>query len=201
MILIGRLLSPYVRRTAILLDMLGLEFELRQISAVNEQDKVRQFSPVGRVPALVTDDGTMIDSMAIALTLLDRHDNEGRLWPKSGKPLAEALQTLGLANGAVEKAVAAHYERTRRPQEYIYEPWIELCQDQSRGAIDALEARIGSGFVLGDRPTYADLALATGLSFLKELPGSTFKPDRHVRLEALRLRCEDLPEFRRRVAG
>jgi glutathione S-transferase len=198
MILVGRLQSPFVRRIAILLDLLELDFELRELSAINNQDQVRQYSPVGRVPALVTDDDTLIDSTAIALTLLDRHDTQGRLWPKSGDALAEALQILALTNGALEKAVAAHYERTRRPEEFVYQPWIDLCESQSLGGLDALEARM-SPDAAGDRLTYVDVVVATGLSFLAKLEAAVFQPDRHLRLEALRVRCEALPPLRHRL--
>ena len=201
MILIGRLLSPFVRRTAVLLDMLDLDFELREISAVNDQETVRQYSPVGRVPALLTDRGTLIDSTAIALTLLDRHDPLGRLWPRSGDPLAEALQYLALTNGALEKAIAAHYERTRRPEAFVHQPWVELCAGQSAGAVNALETRLDvspSDFALGDQLTYADVVLATAMTFLSKLGATSFKPDQHPRLEALRARCEALPVFSRR---
>jgi glutathione S-transferase len=201
MILIGRLLSPYVRRTAVLLDLLELEFELREISAITEQDAIRQYSPGGRAPALITDEGTLVDSFAIALTMLDRHDPEERLWPRTGAPQAEALQVVFLANSAFEKAIAVHYERTRRPEEFVYQPWIELCESQSAGAIEALESRIGSDFSLGDRLTYADVVLATGLTFLTKLGAASFSPQRHQRLEALRARCEALPAFAARMPG
>jgi glutathione S-transferase len=201
MILIGRLLSPYVRRTAVLLDLLELKFELREISAVTDQEAVRQYNPAGRVPALITDGGTLVDSFAIALTLLDRHDPEERLWPRTGAPLAEALQVVFLANSAFEKAIAAFYERTRRPEEFVHQPWIELCESQSAGAIGALESRIDGEFCVGDRLTYADIVLATGLTFLTKLGASSFSPERHPRLEALRARCEALPAFVARMPG
>lgn len=201
MILIGRLLSPFVRRTAVLLDLLELKFELREISAITEQDAIREYSPGGRAPALITDEGTLIDSFAIALTLLDRHDPEERLWPRTGAPMAEALQMVFLANSAFEKAIAAHYERTRRPEEFVHQPWIELCESQSTGAIEALESRIASDFSIGDRLTYADVVLATGLTFLTKLGASSFSPEKHERLEALRARCEALPEFAARMPG
>ncbi|HUE46078.1 MAG TPA: glutathione S-transferase family protein [Aestuariivirgaceae bacterium] len=201
MMLIGRLLSPFVRRTAVLLDLLELPFELREISTINEQDKVRQYSPGGRLPALITDEGTLIDSFAIALTLLDRHDPDERLWPRTGAPLAEALQVVFLANSALEKAIAAIYERTRRPEEFLYQPWIDLCESQSEGAIEALESRIDGEFCVGDRLTYADIVLATGLTFLTKLEASSFSPERHLRLEALRDRCEALPAFAARLPG
>ena len=201
MILIGRLTSPFVRRTAVLLDLLELEFELREISVITEPDTIRQYSPGGRVPALITDEGTLVDSFAIALTLLDRHDPEERLWPRSGAPLAEALQVVALADSALEKAIAAHYERTRRPKEFVYQPWIDLCESQSAGAIEALESRTASDYSVGERLTFADVVLATGLTFLIQLGASSFNPERHQRLEALRAGCEALPAFAARLPG
>ncbi len=130
--------------------------------------------------------------------LLDRHDPQGQLWPKSGDSLAEALQVLSLTNGALEKAVAAHYERTRRPEDFVYQPWIDLCESQSLGGLDALEARMGPD-TASDGPSYVDVTLATGLSFLAKLGANVFQPDRHPRLEALRARCEALPALRRRL--
>jgi glutathione S-transferase len=201
MILIGRLSSPFVRRTAVLLDLLGLEYELRQISVITEQDTVRQYSPGGRVPVLITDEGTLVDSFAIALTLLDRHDQEGRLWPLTGAPLAEALQVVALADSALEKAIAVHYERTRRPENLVHQPWIDLCESQSAGAIEALESRIDSEISVDDRLVYVDVVLATGLTFLIQFEASSFSPERHPRLEALRARCEALPELAARLPG
>ena len=201
MILIGRLSSPFVRRTAVLLDLLELDYELRQISVMTEQDAVRQYSPGGRVPALITDGGTLVDSFAIALTLLDRHDPDERLWPRSGAPLAEALQVVALADSALEKAIAVHYERTRRPENFVYQPWIDLCESQSAGAIEALESRVDSDVSVGDRLAYAEVVLATGLTFLIHLGASSFSPERHPRLEALRARCEALPALAARMPG
>ena len=201
MILIGRLSSPFVRRTAILLDLLERKYELRQISVITEQDTVRQYSPGGRVPVLITDEGTLVDSFAIALTMLDRHDPNQRLWPRTGAALAEALQVVALTDSALEKAIAVHYERTRRPEELVHQPWIELCESQSAGAIEALEARIDSKVSVGDRLTYVDVVVATGLTFLTNLGASCFSPERHPRLEALRARCEALPALAARLPG
>lgn len=201
MILIGRLSSPFVRRTALLLDLLEVEYELREISVITEQDTVRQYSPGGRVPVLITDEGTLVDSFAIALTLLDRHDPDGRLWPRTGAALAEALQVVALCDSALEKSIAVHYERTRRPEAFVYQPWIDLCESQSAGAMEALESRVASDVPTGDGLTYADVVVATGLTFLTKLGASSFSPERHQRLEALRARCEALPAFAARMPG
>src|SRR5690606_17479293 len=147
----GRMASPFVRRTAILLDLLGLEFKQEPLSAISEQEKVRAVSPIGRVPALKEEASILVDSTAIALTLLDRHDPQGLLFPKGGAAFAEALQLLFLANGSTEKFVAGYYERTRRPEEKVHKGWIGLCEAQATSALDALETRIGNEFAICDR--------------------------------------------------
>lgn len=190
MILYGRMVSPFVRRTAILLDLLGLEFEHVSLSAIGEQEKVRTVSPVGRVPALRIGDETLIDSAAIALALLDEHDPEGALMPRHGRAYAEALQLLFLANGATEKFVAGYYERTRRPEEKVHSDWIALCETQAVSALDALNARVGDVFACGNAFSYVDVAIATGLTFVAGASETVFTAQRHPRLAALRERCE-----------
>lgn len=193
MILYGRMVSPFVRRTAVLLDLLGLEFEHRPLSAVRDQEELRAISPVGRVPALRMDERTLVDSMAIALTLLDRYDPDGAFMPKHGDALTEALQLVFLANGATEKFVASYYERTRRPQDKIYEGWIDLCEAQATSALDALEVSISEPFALGgDSLTYPDVAIATGLTFIASASETVFTTDRHPKLSGLRAKCESL---------
>lgn len=200
MILIGRMASPYVRRTAILLDLLGIEFEHKPLSAIVEQERLRRFNPIGRVPALQTEDGTLVDSTAIALTLLDTYDPDGIWLPKHGKPFAEALQVLFIANGAAERFTAAYYENRRRPENKVYRQWIDLCESQAISALDALERRVGSPFALGDALTYIDVAITTGLTFIANASERVFTAARHPRLEALRQKCESHDAFSRRPA-
>ena len=58
--LIGMLDSPYVRRVAISLQLLGLDFEHRPISVFRTFDQFRQINPVVKAPTLVCDDGTVL---------------------------------------------------------------------------------------------------------------------------------------------
>jgi len=198
MILVGRLSSPYVRRTAILLDLLGLPFDLQPLSATAQQEALRAINPIGRVPALIDGSRVLVDSVAIALTLCDRHDPESHLWPRGGPALTEALQTLMIANGALEKFIAGHYERRQRPADKVYESWISHCWDQARGGLSALEqgpaeARAGAG----GAPDVVDIALATMVSFFPRIDADFFSPQSYPHLEAIRQRCESHDAFRR----
>jgi glutathione S-transferase len=198
MILVGRLMSPFVRRSAILLDMLGLPFQMQPLSATAEQQALRAINPIGRVPALIDGDHVLVDSVAIALTLCDRHDPDGRVWPRGGPALSEALQTLMLANGALEKFVAGYYERRHRPAEKVHEPWVAQCWAQAQGGLAALER--GPAVVRASAegpPDLVDIALATMTSFFPRIDAGFFSAQDHPCLETIRQRCEAHPAFRR----
>ena len=56
MLLIGMFDSPFVRRVAISMKLLGLSFEHANWSVGKDFDRIRQYNPLGRVPTLVLDD-------------------------------------------------------------------------------------------------------------------------------------------------
>ena len=141
MILAGRFLSPFTRRVAITLKLLGLRFEHRPYGTIPDADKIREMNPLGRVPALVLDGGeTLIESSAILDYLDELAGPERALTPPRGTERREALRAIGLALGVMEKAIAAHYERTRRPEDKRWEAWMEKFDGQTRDGLAALEA-------------------------------------------------------------
>lgn len=89
MILIGMFDSPFVRRVAISLHLLEVPFVHRNWSVGKDFELVRQFNPLGRVPALVLPDGeVLIDSVAI-LDFIDDTVGPGRaLLPPSATSAA-----------------------------------------------------------------------------------------------------------------
>src|ERR1700736_4247038 len=98
MILIGMFDSPFVRRVAVSMNLLQVPFEHRNWSVGKDFELIRQFNPLGRVPALVQADGdTLIESAAI-LDFLDEHAAVGRaLLPRSGEPRRETLHITAIA--------------------------------------------------------------------------------------------------------
>lgn len=66
MILVGQYDSPYTRRVAVSLGLLGFDFEHDARSVFADFDSMRATNPLGRVPSLILSDGTtLIDSGAI----------------------------------------------------------------------------------------------------------------------------------------
>lgn len=137
--LIGMLDSPYVRRTAISLKLLGLPFEHAAVSVFRHFDQFSAINPVVKAPTLVCDDGTvLIDSTLIidyAETLAGRS-----LMPAAIAERQHALRVIGLALAACEKAVQIVYEHNLRPSEKVHGPWVERVHSQLLAAVEALEA-------------------------------------------------------------
>lgn len=197
--LIGMLDSPFVRRVAISMLRLGLPFERHDWSVGADFDRIRQFSPLGRVPALVLDDGTVLVESAAILDALDDLVGPSRaLLPATGTNRREALRLMSLAIGAAEKGRDQLYERMVRPPEKYHEPWVARCREQMRGALGELEkacARRGpSGWLVDDRVTQADITVACLMTLLHDSL-DVFAEGRWPGVASHREQCETLPEF------
>uniref|UniRef100_UPI0019533B88 glutathione S-transferase N-terminal domain-containing protein n=2 Tax=Pseudomonadota TaxID=1224 RepID=UPI0019533B88 len=65
--LIGMLDSPFVRRVAISLRLLGLPFEHAAVSVFRGFDEFQRINPVVKAPTLVCDDGTVLMDSTLLL--------------------------------------------------------------------------------------------------------------------------------------
>jgi len=194
--LVGQYDSPYVRRVAISLTLLGLPFERNTISVFADADEMRRINPLGRIPSLILDDGeVLLDSAAILDHIDETVGSELALMPARGAERRRALRIVALATGAIDKAGAIVYERTLRPADKIYPAWIERCGGQLAGALDALEALARSPWLMGGRLMQPDITVAVMLGYLRLRVADALPAGRYPGLERLCDTCEDLPAF------
>lgn len=145
MILHGGRLSPFVRRVQLWLSVQERPFE-RNYASVFDADfgGLLAINPLGRVPVLVTDDGTSLLETAAIIDYLDETAAPGRrLIPASGPQRWRMLQATGLAHGIAEKTVALIYERHRRPTALQWPEWGQRIETQIRNGLVALDEVIG----------------------------------------------------------
>ncbi len=199
--LIGMFDSPYVRRVAVTLKHLEIPFEHANWSVGADFERIREFSPLGRVPVLVMDDGiALVDSASILDAIDNRVGPTRALLPTTGPSRREALRLIALAIGAGEKARDQLYERMVRPPEKFHEPWVARCREQMHGALGLLEVacreRGSAAWLVDDRLTQTDITVACIATFLKESLGVFGDDAPYPALHAHVGRCEALPEFR-----
>lgn len=142
MILYGRYLSPYARRVAVSLKVLGIPFERQAITAWQDLDELRRRNPVGRVPALMTDQGELLfDSSAILDDLDCLVGQERALLPTCRAERRELLRVVSVALGVMDKAAAARYECVMRPVDKIHRPWLDHNISQVVSGLDWLNTK------------------------------------------------------------
>jgi glutathione S-transferase len=199
--LIGMLDSPYVRRVAISLQLLGLPFEHRSISVFRTFEQFKGINPVVKAPTLVCDDGTVLMDSTLMLDyaeVLAAAKGMGRsLMPGAPAQRQHALRVVGLALAACEKSVQIIYEQTLRPAEKQHQPWLDRVQGQLLAACAALEAELKRvpPAATSDTIDQAGLTCAVAWQFMQQTrPGLVPVAD-HPVLQAYSEQVEQLPEF------
>ena len=199
--LIGMFDSPFVRPVAVSAKLLGIQFEHVNWSVGKDFDRIRQYSPLGRVPTLVLDDGEVLVECSAMLDYLDDLvGSERALLPATGAERRAALRLMALAYGAAEKAREEIVDRVFRPAEKRHLPWIERCRSQLRGALAELERHAAqkrdAQWLVGGRLTQADVYVSCIFTFLTEAVPAAFNAADYPMLRAHVARVEAMPEFR-----
>jgi glutathione S-transferase len=198
--LIGMMDSPYVRRVAVSMALLGVAFEHRSVSVFRHFDQFREINPVVKAPTFIDDDGTQIIDSTLILDYVDqRVEPSERLMPQDLTERRRALHLIGFALAACEKTMQIVYEQNLRPLEKQHAPWLERVRTQLDAAYDTLEkdvAGVGAGqWLCGERLTQADITVAVVWRFTQHMLPRAVEPSRYPALAALSARAEALPAF------
>ena len=198
--LIGGFGSPFVRRVAVSLNCLGLDWEQEAISAFDNPDPIRKHNPLVRVPTVVLDDGEALFESYAILDALDEIAGESkRLIPASGVARRTAMRLTAAATGTMDKAVWAYYEGRFHPAEKVHEPWIEHNEEQVMGGLgylDACAAEAGQGWLAGgERIGQADISATVAIGFANRVRPNLGVLDKFSNLAAFAARCEAMDEF------
>ena len=196
--LIGMLDSPYVRRVAISLQLLGLRFSHRSLSVFRTFDEFRQLNPVVKAPTLICGDGEILMDSTLILEYAEALAGANRsLMPTSVPELQHALRVIGLALAACEKSVQLYYERTLRPAEKQHEPWVARVTSQLLAAYGELEQEAGRRPLAVTRPSInqAGVSAAVAWHFTQQTLPGVVPAGVHPCLAELSARAETLPEF------
>jgi glutathione S-transferase len=197
--LIGMLDSPYVRRVAISLQLLGLPFEHRSISVFRAFEQFQQINPVVKAPSLVCDDGeVLMDSTLILEYAEGLAAPRKSLMPTGTAERQHALRAIGLALAACEKSVQIIYERGLRPPEKLHEPWVARVTGQLLAAYGALEAEVVHRPLSldSDRINQAAVTAAVAWHFTQMMLPEVVDASRYPGLREFSSHAELLAEFR-----
>jgi len=196
--LIGMLDSPYVRRCAVSMALLGIPFEHRSVSVFRHMDAFKAINPLVKAPTLVCDDGAVLHDSNLILQYLDAVAAPKSLWPGDLPTLAAALRITANALVAMEKTVQCVYEQQLRPAEKLHQPWLDRVTTQLLAAYDLIEADVEkalSGRLVGDTLTQADISVAVAWGFTQFTQADRVPKSRYPAIAAFAAQLEMTPEF------
>ncbi|MCX5511925.1 glutathione S-transferase family protein [Kaistia algarum] len=119
--------SPFGRKVKIAAHILGL-FDRLQIVATDTadpSDAIRQQNPLGKIPALILEDGTVLYDSRVIVDYLDHLAGAGRIVPIEAARRYPALVMQALADGILDAALLQVYEKRWREAPLHSERWTE----------------------------------------------------------------------------
>ncbi|UKJ74613.1 glutathione S-transferase N-terminal domain-containing protein [Azospirillum brasilense] len=187
--------SPYVRKVAMVLIECGLDsaVEKQVTNAWAPDTDLPADNPLGKVPALILDDGSALyDSPVIAEYLDTLHDGP-RLFPASGPARWTALRQQALADGICDAAILRRLE-LQRPDGERSESWADRQRRAVARALDVLEAEAPA---LDGTLTIGTLSILVALGYLDFRFGHEHWRVGRPELAAWFASASDLDSFRR----
>ena len=166
MILLATPASPFARKARVMIIESGLsdQVEVRMFETPEDMKKeIPKFNPLGKVPALVLDDDSVLFDSKLICEYLDSLHGGDKWFPKDPDTRWWAQQLHVLADGLAEAVITLRMERVMRPEEFIYQPAIDKQMAKITRALAALDRDIAS---LSGPANIGPLAVASALGYL-----------------------------------
>ena len=198
--LMGLYRSPYVRRVAASLNIMGIAYDHDAVPVFDEPEAVKAHNPLVRIPTLVLDDGdALVESYAILDALDEIAGDDKRLIPASGAGRRNVMKLTAVSTGTMDKTVMAVYEGRFHPKEKVHKPWIEHNEEQALGGLGFLDqcaAKADNGWLAGsNRISQADVSAVIAFAFAKMARPKLEVDAKFPALANLSARCEAMNEF------
>jgi len=136
------LTSPFGRKARLAAEVLGLADRVQIVNAdvYDDQDSIRRQNPLGKMPCLVTADGTAVYDSSVIVDFLQYVSGTEKLYPASGAERFRKLTRAKLADGIIDAGALVAYEGRWHEASQVSAPWLEYQLGKIRRALDSFEA-------------------------------------------------------------
>lgn len=134
--------SPFVRKIRVLVREAKLTDVVEEVDVATtplaSASEAVAANPLGRIPALIRDEGPALYDSRVISRYLDDYASSG-LYPSSR--LWEILTLEATGDGMMDSTVSMTYERRLRPEEQQSEDWINAQWGKVERTLDAIGSR------------------------------------------------------------
>ena len=164
--LLASLASPYTRKVRIVLAEKKIDCEMELVDVNPVENPVNAHNPLGKIPALVLDDGTALYDSRVIAEFLDGKSPIGRLIPEDLRDRVAVRRWEALADGVLDAGLLLRYE-SLRPQNEQSAAWAGKQAARMRRGLAQMQADLGDKpWCQGDRYSLADIALGCCLGWI-----------------------------------
>jgi len=157
--------SPFGRKVKMALIVTGLIERVQLVNAdtVDPTDSIRQQNPLGKIPALLLDDGSAVYDSRVIVDWIDETEGRHTLIPAGAQRIA-VLRQQALADGLMDAAILQMYEKRFRPPEHHVQGWLDHQQGKVDRALDFMEQQLSHS--RAGAPHIGEIAQAAALGYL-----------------------------------
>lgn len=163
--LIGSYTSPFVRKISVILLEKGITFEFINEMPYNAENGVAKYNPLGKVPALVTDDGECWSDSPIIAQYIELLDIAPAMVSRDAKAALHMRQLESLADGIMDAGLASVREQARPAAQQSPDELLRQREKITR-ALDALEEHAANGTLKANELNLATIAVACAVGYL-----------------------------------
>jgi glutathione S-transferase len=155
--------SPYVRKARILIKEKNLACEFVLADAWAATSPVPALNPLGKVPVLERDDGSVLFDSPVIVEYLDSLKSPALL-AATGEARWTMLRCQALADGVLD-AVVARLLESRRPPEQQSAKDMARQEEKIARALAWADAQVRGDYLMGNTFTLADLVVGVMLDY------------------------------------
>lgn len=150
--------SPFVRKVMVVAHETGQVGKLELLNGattpIETNPDLAKSNPVGKIPALILDDGTALADSPVICEYLDSLHGGQKMFPAAGPARWQALQLQAICDGLMDAAVLNRYETMVRPENLRWKEWsdgqmarVDRVMDELEGLADSFGDRVDIGTI------------------------------------------------------
>jgi glutathione S-transferase len=140
--------SPFVRKVSVCARELGLTDRITETrisaSPVNRNASLVARNPLGKLPTLITDNGTPLFDSPVICEYRDSLANGGRVFPAPGPKRWLALVEQATADGLLDAGILIRYEMSLRPEANRWPGWVDAQMAKINASLAQLETHVAA---------------------------------------------------------
>jgi glutathione S-transferase len=165
--LIGANTSPYTRKVRIVLSEKKIDHKYETEDVWKADTTINAVNPLGKVPALMMDDGGAVFDSRVIVEYLDNLSPLHKMIPENGRQRVEVRCWEALSDGLLDAAILVRLENTQRTEAQRSAPWIARQMKKIELSLGAMSKGLdGRDWCSGNKYSLADISVGCALGYL-----------------------------------